>query len=135
MMAALTGNDHFILGINSPPKDHTQGTGDPTLTAGDNDISIWINTPPNINMFQQLVGDLHKLNRWVLSNSLKPNDAETWAAIPVGGDDSDIVVAPPGAGEVGLLVGAFTHAADRSHFLDRTFKRLLEKFLEASKIT
>ena len=134
-MTALTGNDHFILGINSPPKDHVQGTGDPTAVAGDNDISIWINTPPNINLFQQLVGDLKKVHRWIESENLKDVAIESWAAIPVGGDDNDIVAAAPGAGEVGILIGATTAAGDRSHFLDRTFKRLLEKFLEASKIT
>ena len=131
---ALTGDDHFILDINSAPKTVTQGTGDPTLTAGDDDVSIWINTATNIGLLQSIVGDLKKCHRWILSNNLKESAIETWASIPVGGSDNDIAATAPGAGEVGVLVGATTHAGDRSHFLDRTFKRLIEKLLEAGKV-
>jgi hypothetical protein len=45
----------------------------------------------------------------------------------------NVAFTAPGAGDIGLYIGAYVAAGDRSHYLDRTLTRLLEAWLELAK--
>ena len=129
----ISVDTHIILDVHSPKKDARIGEGDPAVPVGADDCAIWANGIPNANLTQQIVGDFTKLHRFAQSEELKDVATEQVLSMPLGGSDRSIGAAPPGAGEIGLYIGSFTTAGNRSHFLDRTFKRLIERWIELSK--
>ena len=129
----ITPNTSITLGIHEPKKDAVVAIGVPTGVS--TDIAIWIGASVNGNLGVSIVGDLIKLHRYALTN-LESMSGDTALEIVVGGADADIVgsgLAVVSAGAVQLRIYSYTVDGERSHFLDRTFKRLIERLLEESK--
>jgi len=131
---AIPNNTSVKLGVSVPKKDAV--VAQPGTAAGANDIRILAGTGIDETRTQNIVGALTKLHRFAqtilhtLSGVADPDVLHT----VLGGSDNDIVVnGTPGVGDVVLEIGTFTGAGDRSHFLDRTFKRVVERWLEESK--
>jgi hypothetical protein len=129
---AIAANSSIVLGGSKPKKDATIATGAPTV--GDGDVAIWAGALVNTaDRTQQIVGDWHKLFRYVKTN-ISTWTGQVFLEIPVGGGDPDIgEVALVTDGHVALIIGADIIDGAQSHFLDRTFKRLIERWLEESK--
>lgn len=125
----IAANSSIRLGASSPKKDAIVGVGDPVT--GANEVSIWAETTINPNLTQSIVGDFTKLFRFAKTNIENIVGA---VAMPLGGSDTSIKVDQvAAAGELRLEIGTDIIAGAKSHFLNRTFKRLIERWLEESK--
>lgn len=117
-----------VLGASKPKKDAVIAQVAPTVDTGE--VGIYVDNTGFTDNPQQLVGDLHKLFRWMKSNL---NKQIAQIEMPIGGSDPQIVPGIGGAGKVALYFGTVLLAGEKSHFLDRTFKRLIEVALEEYK--
>lgn len=123
----------ITLDIHSPKKDAVVATGAPTV--GDNDVALYVAPIPDSTdelLTQSTVGDFRKLLRYALS-TLSVHTGAVALEIPMGGGDNDIQTAVPTAGSACLYVGADLVDGGQSHYIDRTFKRLIERWLEEAK--
>jgi len=134
MTMALLPNTSIKLGIHEPKKNAV--VAQPGTDPGANEIRIYMPVGVAVNLTQNLVGDFHKLHRMAqtvlkdLDGTIPPDIV----AMELGGSDNDILInGVLGDSEIRLEIGAYTGAGDRSHFLDRTFKRLIERLLEEAK--
>lgn len=142
-MALADPNTRISLGASSPKKDAViSGIFD--VPADDSDtISIFLDdtggTRLDLTNIQRIVGTVMVLLKYAKTNlhNLQPTGlAGTYTYL----------VAQPGSGEAGvrlndtlqdgditLDIGAQVYEGAKSHFLDRTVKRLIERFLEEQK--
>lgn len=127
---AITADTHIQLGVSKPKKDATVGTG--TLTLGANELAIKVGSAVDVGNTQQIVGDLEKLYRYAKTD-IKNVTADTTYSIPLGGSDADIVKTGHTTSTVSLYIDTAILTGDKSHFLNRTFKRLIELLLEEAK--
>jgi hypothetical protein len=123
------------LGASSPKKDAVVDAPGTAAAAGE--VAIWAAADVPENLPQQVVGDFHKLFRYAKSN-MPAIDASVATPVvvhmPYGGADNDIEIdGTPTAGEVRLEIGQDIATGQKSHFLNRTFNRLIERWLEESK--
>jgi len=127
---AIDANQHIILGIHEPKKDAVVGTGAPTV--GDDEIAIWSNTADNNNLTTHTIATYRTLFRAAMEG-LKDGAIGIAVSGVIDTSVHNVAVAAPNVGELGLYIGATTADGDRSHFFDRTLKRLLERWLELAK--
>lgn len=127
---ALTANTHIQLNVSKPKKDATIAQG--TITLGANEVAIKLGTLISLSNPQQIVGDLEKLYRFAKTN-IKNYTSDTVFSITPGGADNDIVTTGHTTSLISLYVDSLVLTGDRSHFLHRTYKRLVELLLEEAK--
>lgn len=127
---AITADTHIQLGVSSPKKSATVGTG--TITLGANEVAIKVGSSVPVGNTQQIVGDFEKLYRFAKTD-IKNVTADTVYSIPLGGSDLDIVKSGHAVGLISLYIDTAILTGDKSHFLHRTYKRLIERFLEEAK--
>lgn len=127
---AITADTHIQLGVSKPKKDATIATG--ILTLGANELAIKVGSAVDVGNTQQIVGDFEKLYRYAKTD-IKNVTADTTYSIPLGGSDNDIVKTGHGTGVISLFIDTAILTDDYSHFLNRTFKRLIELLLEEAK--
>jgi hypothetical protein len=132
-------NTTIKLDAHSPKKDAVITVGLPTIAA--NDVVIWCQVavdPADNNA--QLVATWQKLLAYFLSHTseiiIPAANIIVW--MPPGGGDPDIVAenligTTATTDTIGLIVASGLGDAGRSHFIDRTTKRLLERWLEETK--
>ncbi len=128
-------NTRIRLGVSKPKKDAI--VAQPGTPATASEIAIWAagTVPPELT--QSLIGDFWKLFRMAKSNmpviaASVADPVIIW--MPLGGSDNDVSIGgSPTSDTLRLEIGSETAAGSKSHFLDRTFKRLLERWLEESK--
>lgn len=127
---AITADTHVQLGASKPKKDATVGTG--SLTLGANEVAIKVGSAVDVSNTQQIIGDFEKLHRYAKFN-IGSATADTTFSIPLGGSDGDIVTTGHTTSTLSLYVDTAIMDGDKSHFLTRTFKRLIERLLEEAK--
>lgn len=127
---AITADTHIQLGVSSPKKSATVATG--AITLGANELAIKVGSSVSVGNTQQIVGDFYKLYRFAKMD-IKNVTADTVYSIPLGGSDGDIVKTGHANGLISLYIDSAILTNDYSHFLTRTFKRLIERFLEEAK--
>lgn len=127
---AIVADTHVMLGVSSPKKSATVATGALTLAA--NSMAIKVGSSVDAGNVQAIIGDIEKLYRFALTRIAKVSGTTTVSIIP-GKGDSGIVLTGHGAGLVTLYIHADILANNKSHFLHRTYKRLVERLLEEAK--
>jgi hypothetical protein len=133
---ALTANQGIALGVSSPKKAAVVGTGVPTV--GTNAMGIFIGSTVVVSGPQSVVGQFDILFRYAKSNMKALTGTPCVLHVALTENYSDIVMNgvsgnAPGNADIRLIIGAGVHGGDRSHFLNRTFKRLIEVLLERNK--
>lgn len=132
---AIPNNTSIVLGVSKPKKDAV--VAQPGLAATASEIRIWAAADVDEAKTQSVVGDFWKLFRYAKSNmpAIQASIADPVIVhMPSGGSDVQIEIdGTPTAGEVRLEIGTDVAGGSKSHFLDRTFKRLVERWLEESK--
>lgn len=132
---AIANNTRIRLGVAKPKKDAIVAAAGTAATASE--VAIRAGSSVDEALTQTIIGDYWKLFRFAKSN-MRLIEASVAAPVvvwmPIGGSDNDITI---GVGittaSVGLEIGQDTATGSKSHFLDRTFKRLIERWLEESK--
>jgi hypothetical protein len=126
----IIANTSVKLDAHSPKKDAVVTQLAPV--AGVNEVGVWIPTGANLNLAQFYIGSLQNLCDMALTQ-LK--DGPVLLVVPIGGGDPQIVIdgIAPVSGEVGLYIGADLAAKGQSHFIKRTFDRVIERLLEEGK--
>lgn len=127
---AITADTHVQLGVSKPKTAATVATG--ALTLGANEVAIKVGSAVSVANTQQIIGDFEKLYRYAKSN-IAAHTADTVFSIPLGGSDADIVTTGHATTMLSLYVDAEVLTGDKSHFLHRTYKRLVELLLEDAK--
>lgn len=127
---AISADTHIQLGVHKPKKSATVGTG--AITLGANELAVKIGSALQVSRPGVYVGDFEKLYRYAKSY-IKDHSATTVFSISPGGSDNDIVTSGHDTGLLSLYVDAGVLAGDKSHFLHRTYKRLIERLLEEAK--
>lgn len=131
---SLAANSSIELDIHTPKKDATVNNGTGAPTVGADEIAIFAGASVPIDGFQQNIGDFIKLHRYAQSHMVSLSGSPCTVHISSGGSDRDIEInGTPGVGDLVLYIGANVHGNEQSHFLDRTFKRLVERWLEETK--
>ena len=102
------------------------------ITLGADELAIKIGSALQVTRPGVYVGDFEKLYRFAKTN-IKNYTADTTFSITPGGSDSDIVTTGHLTTTVSLYVDTAILTGDKTHFLGRTFKRLIERLLEESK--
>lgn len=127
---AISADTHIQLGVSKPKKDATVGTG--AITLGANEVAIKIGSALGVTRPQVYIGDFEKLYRYAKSY-IKDHTADTTFSIPPGGADNDIVTTGHTTTVLSLYVDTAVLTGDKTHFLHRTYKRLIERLLEEAK--
>lgn len=133
---ALTANQGIVLGTSSPKKSATVGTGAPTV--GTNAVGIFIGSTVVVGRPQSVIGQFELLLRYAKTNLKDLTGTPCVLHVSLAGSYSGIVVngtagTAPGNGDIRLIIGAGVHSGAKSHFLNRTYKRLIEVLLEENK--
>lgn len=133
---ALASNTHIVLGVSEPKTKAVVGSDTPTVAASD--MGILLGTSVNLSNLQAVVGALYLLLRYAKTNlkdltgtpcTLHLNVEDGYSGVVVNGTAGTA----PGATSIVLYIGADVHTGAKSHFLDRTFKRLIELLLQEAK--
>ena len=133
----LAANTRITLALDAAKKDAIVAT--PGDTAKANEVALYAAATVDLSTPQSLMGTFINLRDFALSHmelltGLEAADAPDVLHMPLGGGDNDIVVnGTPGTDDVRLEVGIGIGPSGRSHFLDRTFKLLAERWMEESK--
>lgn len=126
-MTISIANQSITLESSAPKKDAVIATGAPTV--GVTAVAIWAGANINPNLVQSIIGGFEVLHRYAQTNL--PKVANT-VQMPLGGSEADIVLnGVPTADDLVLEIGTTVKGKSQSHFVDRTFKRLREAWLEA----
>jgi hypothetical protein len=130
---AIAAGTYIRLGASKPKKTATVNTGSITVAAGE--MAIQIGSAVSTGNTQQLVGTLHLLYRYAKNEFLRGSSGTTTAVIsaPPGAGYWDVVTSGHTNGAVSLHITDEIFGTQKSHFMDRTFKRLIELLLENAK--
>ena len=130
---ALTAGNSIVLGVTKPKVTAVTAVGAPTVAA--NELAIYVDATAPVTNVEAIVGGFVKLrNRALSTPSLEPDlSGSLVLSMPVGGGDASIVTTGHAAGLISLYVHGSVFTPGKSHFLDRTFKRLIELLLESAK--
>jgi len=126
----MTADTHVALGASSPKTAARVGTG--SFTLGANEVAIKIGSSVSVANPQEVIGALEHLYRFAKSN-ISDYTSDTVFSVSLDGSDSDIVTTGHAVGLVSLYVDSAVLTGDKSHFLHRTYKRVIERLLEESK--
>lgn len=129
-------NRSVKLGVSSPKTKVVVDDGAPTVAAGE--LGIYTGSAISTSNPQWIVGQFHHLYRYAKSNIKDLTGTPCVLHMPLGGGYSDIVMngtedTAPGTSDIRLIIGANIHNGDKSHFLNRTFRRVIEAYLEDNK--
>lgn len=125
-MTISADNTSVALDAHSPKKDAVYALGVPTV--GASTVAVWVGANINANLTQSIIGGYEALNAYALANIA---NITAVVQMPLGGGSADVVVdGTPDADSIMLYVGSDIIAKQQTHFLDRTFKRLREAWLE-----
>jgi hypothetical protein len=130
-MAVSTPNVSIELGIHSPKKDAVVYLGAPSIAASE--VAIYCPTGVNQNLVQSVRGTFIVMLAFALSNQTAYEGAvaDTVVSCPLGGGVANCVLdGIPASTDLLLVIGLDAAAAGRTHYIDRTHKRLLERWLE-----
>jgi len=133
---ALTVNQGILLGTSSPKKSATVAAGVPTVTT--DTMGIFVGSTVAVNYPQAVVGQFELLFRYAKSNLKDLTGTPCVLHVALTENYNDIVMngaagTAPGNADIRLIIGAGVHDGDKSHFLNRTFRRLIEILLEENK--
>ena len=132
---AIANNTSIKLGVSKPKKDAVVES--PGTAAAASELRIWAAAGVDEALTQSIAGDFWKLFRYAKSNmpAIEASVATPVVVhMPAGGGDPDIEIdGVPTTDELRLEIGQDTATGSKSHFMDRTFKRLVERWLEESK--
>jgi len=128
-MTVNVANTSIALDAHSPKKDAVVAIGAPTVA--ENTVAIWAGANINPDLTQSIVGGFQLLKAFALSSLGGTSVARVH--MPLGGGSADcringVVTADELVIEMGQNLGS--NETDRSHFIDRTVKRLIEVWLE-----
>ena len=125
-MTISVANTSIKLDVHSPKKAAVVATGAPTVAA--TEVAVWAGANINPNLVQSIIGGYEALNAYALTNIA---NITAVVQMPLGGGSGSVVPdGTPDADSIMLYVGSDIVAKQQSHFLDRTFKRLREVWLE-----
>lgn len=129
-------NRSIKLGASSPKTKAVFGTAAPTVAAGE--MGIYTGSAIATSNPQWIVGQFDILYRYAKNNLKNLTGTPCVLHMALGESASSIVVngtagTAPGTSDIRLIIGANIHGGDKSHFLNRTFRRLIEAYLEDNK--
>ena len=131
-MSVSTPDTSIRLDVDAPKKDAVVATGDPATSP--NEVGVWVGSaitnPGSLN--QSIIGTFEVLVRYLLNNlSSITSTAPTVLRVPLGGTNADVIVGGVvGTGDLVLEVGQPLVDTGNSHLIDRTWKRLRERWQE-----
>jgi hypothetical protein len=126
----INTDTHIILDADDPSKDAVIGQGAPTVTG--RQCAVWGNTLADPSFTTQTVATFWRLFS-VSIEEAKNTDLLLVASSPIDPAEPDVAFAAPNLGEAGLYIGPGLTDGDRSHFVDATLKRLVNRWLEVAK--
>ena len=128
----IAANTAIKLNIHRAKKDATIHIAAPGTA--DDFVSIWAGSTINPALTQSIVGGFRQLARYAKANLGSITGDPAVVHMPLGGSEPSIEVnGAPGTDHLRIHVGATAHGTGASHFLDRTFKALIDRWLEESK--
>ena len=131
-MAIIPGSS-INLGAHEPKKSAVINAVAVSATA--NEVALVFGAEIEPGKIQSMVGSLEVVLRELLNNLVDHEAAAgvVELSVPVGGGNARVGSGTPSGNGVGLSVGQTLCSKQQSHFIDRTFKRLIERMLEDSK--
>lgn len=136
---AIASNTRIKLGASKPKKAAVVDTpGTPPADSSD-EIAIWAASSVPTNIPQSIIGQFTNLFDYAKSNmkairAAGAANAPVVVHMPYNGNESEIEIGgTPTATEIRLEIGSLIYNGDRSHFLNRTWVRLRERWLEEDK--
>lgn len=134
-MTISTANTNIVLDAHAPKKDAIVNVG---AVVGDTatSVTIWARASVDPALTQSIVGTFHVLLRTALNNlNTLPATGPTLLSVTLGGTEGTgvLVDGTPTADMCTLEIGADLITKQQSHFIDRTFKRLIEAWLETNQ--
>jgi hypothetical protein len=132
-MMAIAAGTYIRLGVSKPKKSATVGTG--AISVAANEMALQVGSSVDTGNTQQLVGTFHVLFRYAKNEWLKGSSGTTTAVIsaPPGMSWNAVVTTGHTDSMISLHITDEVFATQKSHFMDRTFKRLIERLLEEAK--
>ena len=129
---ALAAADYFKVSVNGTKTDVTKGTG--LISVGADEMALQIGASASVANVQAIVGTFEQLRKHAL-NYLTSYDGTVGVltlSLPVGGFSANAVTTAPAATALTLHIDDGVLATEKSHFIDKTFKDLIAKLIEAS---
>jgi hypothetical protein len=127
----ISADTHIILDVHSPKKDAVVGEGVPTVP--DSSCAIWANGILKPEFTTQTIASWRSLFRAMLEESKKPGAAALVISGGIDAGENTFAFAAPNVTEIGFYIGSDVTSVGATHFIDRTMKRLLERWLELAK--
>ena len=133
----LAANTRITLAVDTAKKDAVVAT--PGVAATANEVALYAASTVDLSTPQSLMGTFVNLRDFALSHmelltGLEAADAPDVLHVPLGGTDTEIVVnGTPGTSDVRLEIGISLGPNGKTHFIDSTFKRLTERWMEENK--
>lgn len=129
-------NRSVKLGASNPKTKAVVANGVPTVATGE--LGIYTGSAIATSNPQWIVGQFDLLYRYAKTFLKDLTGTPCVLHMPLGGNYSDVVVNgtagdAPGTSDIRLIIGAGIHGGDKSHFLNRTFRRVIEAYLEDNK--
>jgi hypothetical protein len=132
---AIANNTRIKLGASSPKKDAVVAAPGTPAAAGE--VALWAAAGVDENLTESIMGTFETLYNYAKSNMTA---IEASVATPVvlhvdlGGSQAQVEIdGTPTSDEVRLEIGQDIASGQRSHFLNRTYTRIRERWLEESK--
>jgi hypothetical protein len=127
----ISADTHIILDMNAPKKDAVVGEGVPTVPDGS--CAIWANAITDPEFTTQTIASWRSLFRGMMEEAKKPGNAALVISGGIDAPENTFAFASPNVTEIGFYVGVDLTSTGATHFIDRTLKRLLERWLELAK--
>lgn len=131
----LSSNTSVTLNAHEPKKNATLAT-DGLHTTGATDMTLWASAGVEVGNRTEVIATFETLLAYALTElkNMAPSAAPTIVHGPLSASDSQIAIdGVPVSTDCRIEIGADLVNKQQSHFIDRTFKRLREVMLEASK--
>ena len=129
-MAVSTANVSIALSVHSPKKDAVVDLGSPTVAA--TAVAIWAAASVDQDKTQSVVGTFDVLKRYALDTlpSVTSASPTVYSCVLGAGKVGVTVGGTPGVTTLQIHIGKDLIDKGQSHFIDRTIKRLIERWLE-----
>jgi hypothetical protein len=131
----ISADTSIILDAHSPKKDATVGEGDPAtaILTATTSCAIWANTITDPSFTTQTIATYWTLFRAAADLAKQGGTGIIVAAGDIDTSEPGVAFAAPTAGQIGIYIGGDLNAKGQTHFIDRTLKRLCERWLELAK--